>query len=96
VTPDEIIDDLNQKFFVALITYSSGFVRECICRVIHEDAIQDQEGVRLSHAETFTAFRKRFPKRQMIDGKLQNVGDFWLRSTRARRENKDSPMYVQR
>jgi hypothetical protein len=82
MTADEIIDDLNRKFFVGFVTDG-----DCVTytRVVWEDAIQNIPGCLILRCESFTAFRKRFPKKQLLNGKLRNVGDFWLRHPRSRK-----------
>jgi hypothetical protein len=91
MTPDEIIDDLNRKFFVAHVR-DGGF--SVYTRVCWQAEVQNVPGQLILCCETFTAFRKRFPKKQLIEGKLRNVGDFWLRHPR--RQPCDHEQVIQR
>jgi hypothetical protein len=87
VTPDEIIDDLNSKYFVGLVRDRWGL--DTYTRVCWEDCIQDVPGTTVVDSQTFGAFRKRFPVKRMINGKLQNVGNFWLRHPRRRQHTEE-------
>jgi hypothetical protein len=81
MTPDEIIDSLNEKFFVGLLSDDGSSVYTRVCWI---DDLQDISGQTIVCCESFTEFRKRFPKKQLIDGKLRNIGEFWLRHPRGR------------
>jgi hypothetical protein len=81
MTGDEIVTSLNEKFFVAGVT-DDGFTNSTrVCWL-------DINGETFC-CETFRNFRKRFPRKQLIDGRMQNVGSFWLKHKRRRQI--DSP-----
>jgi hypothetical protein len=76
MTPDQIIEGLNQKFFVAQVQDEGGSTS--YTRILWRGI----DGV--FSCETFRDFRKRFPIKQLINGKLWNVGNFWLHHPRRR------------
>jgi len=77
MTADEIIADLNTKYFVGQVTSGGA----CYTRVVVEDVDGNL------YCESFTEFRKRFPEKRLINGRMQNVGSFWLKNPRRRQQD---------
>ncbi len=75
-TGDEVVDDLNTKFFAALVNFTDTNL------VVFRVCYFDVEGGLI--CETETEFLRRFPRKVMIDGKRRSAGWFWLNAPRRR------------
>jgi hypothetical protein len=81
-TNAEVVRDLNQKFCVAVVNMEE-LRRARFPTVV---LVLDPDTDDVLGFESFPKFKRRFPIKLLIDGKLQNAGDVWLNHPQRRQE----------